>query len=400
MRSGVRLLAYGAFAALLAVPGLALVTVVAVGLVSSIAVVGVPLLIGALALVSALARFDRWVAVQLMTLPVEDPTQPDAARWWTRAALVQVTRDTAFVFARSAVGLGALALCVAAAIAAHAGVGAFAVDGFLAGGGQWRSTAGASSWWGPVLAVGAVIAAGAVLVAAGLLQCALVGLLGPTESARVTSARRARAAADERARLAADLHDAVGHSLTVTTLHAAAAARVVRTDPDFVIGALQLIEVSSRRALGEVDRALALLSGTAPADAPDARLLPDLLSAFGAAGMTVVDDVELPGDLPSTPSEVVYRIVQEAGTNALRHGVVGELSVTIAQLGDTVSVRVVSAGGTGTDEPTRLGRGGGRGLDGLRGRCVELGGSLDAGPSCGGASWVVSASLPIKADRT
>lgn len=387
-----RLLAYGAVGALLALPGLVLLVVTAAGLVLSVVVVGVPLLLGGLVLVSAMARFDRWLVTRLVGLTIDD-AEPGFAGRWNRAGLVRVTRDAAFVLARSAVGLGALALCVAAVTASIAGLGAFTVDGFLANG-QWRSTAGASSWWGPLVTLGALVAGAAVLVVAGLLQTTLAGLLGPTESLRLERARHHQVAADERSRIAADLHDAVGHSLTVTTLQAAAAARVVRTDPDFVAQALHQIETDSRRALAEVDRALALLSGSAATAPPDTRQLSGLLDALRTAGMSVTDEVVLPDALADDLSQAVYRIVQEAGTNALRHSSDGKLIVSVTSDQRALAVRIVSTGSSMDGRPT-LGPGGGRGLDGLRARCEALGGSLSAGPNNDGGSWVVTASLPV-----
>lgn len=182
------LLMYGAVGALLALPSLALLMVTAAGLVLSVAVVGLPLLLGGLVLISAMVLLDRWLLTRIIGLTIDDP-ETGPGRRWNRAGLVQVTRDATFVLARSAVGLGAFMLCVAAVTASIAGLGAFAVDGFLANG-QWRSTAGASSWWGPLVALGALVAAAAVLVVAGLLQTTLAGLLGPTESLRLERARR------------------------------------------------------------------------------------------------------------------------------------------------------------------------------------------------------------------
>ncbi len=388
-----RYLYYGAAGAVLALPSLALLALTAAGLVLSVVVVGAPLLIGGLVLLGAVARLDRWIARRLVGAAVEEPGSGAGGPPWRSAGLTRATREAAFVLARSAIGLGVLAWCAVAATACVAGIGAVTVDGFLAQG-QWRSTAGLGSWWGPLLAAAALATALAALAAGGLLQSALVGLLGPTESARVEEAERERAAAEQRARLAADLHDAVGHALTVTTLQAAAAARVVRTDPDFAVAALLRIETDSRRALDEVDRALALLAGGACAPAPDSRQLPELLAALRLAGLEVDEDIELPEILPAQLSEAVYRIVQEAGTNALRHGTEDDLRVSITSDRHTLALRIVNRG-IDTAARSTLGPAGGHGLEGLRARCTALGGSLTAGPSADGAGWTVAASLPL-----
>lgn len=394
-----RLLVYGTAGALLALPSFVLLLVTVAGLLLSVVVVGLPLLLGGLVLLGGLAQFDRWLVTRVVGLTIDDPEPGRVGRSWTRAGLVRLTRDVTFVVARSAVGLGAFALSAAAVVLAVAGLGAFTVDGFVANG-QWQSTAGASSWWGPLVAVGALAAGATVLIVAGLLQTTLAGLLGPTESLRLERARHEQGAADARAGIAADLHDAVGHSLTVTTIQAAAAARAVRSDPDFVAQALQQIETNSRRALGEVDRALAVLNGSAPTAAPDARQLPELLNALRTAGVNVTDEVALPEMLPEEVSQAVYRIVQEAGTNALRHSPDSKLVVSITSAQRAVDARITSTGNTGAREavPT-LGPGGGRGLDGLNARCQALGGSFSAGPSADGESWLVAASLPLRGDQ-
>lgn len=392
-----RFAVYGAACALLSLPSLVLLTLTAAGLVLSVVLVGLPLLLGGALVMVAVARLDRWLLRRLVHEEVEDPEAWPAGRPWRRPGPVRIARDAAFVLSRTAIGLAALLLVVASGVAAVAGLGASLVDGFVATS-RWTSTAGAASWWGPLLAVASLGVAAAVLTLAGFLQTMLATLLGPTESSRLERARHRQHVADERARLAADLHDAVGHALTVTALQAAAAATVVRTDPDFVEAALARIQEDSRRALAEVDRALALLTeqtpGGDPPEAPGATELPELLGALRSAGLAVADEIALPADLPVEVSQVVYRIVQEAGTNALRHGTGDRLAVSAVGRAGHVQVTAVSPVLPGDDRP-RVGPGGGRGLEGLRIRCERWGGSLVAGPSEGGQDWVVTAILPL-----
>ena len=392
MRAG-RFAAYGAVSALLALPSLVLLAVTAAGLVLSVVLVGVPLLLGGLLLIAAVARLDRWLVRRLTLVEVEEPEPWSPGQAWSRVGLVRVGRDTTFVLARTAVGIAALILVAAAAVVLVAGVGAVLVDGFVATG-HWQSTAGVSSWWGPLLAVAALGVTAAVLIVTGFLQTLLATLLGPTESRRLERARHRQTAVDERARLAADLHDAVGHSLTVTTLQASAAARVVRTDPGFVEDTLVRIGEESRRALAEVDRALALLTGGTPSAAPDAQQLPDLLAALRAAGLDVTGEITLPPNLPGELSQTLYRIVQEAGTNALRHSTGDSVAVSVSPTGHHLQVTATSPLRPAGDQSS-VGPGGGRGLDGLRARCERLDGSLTAGPSDDGQNWVVIATLPL-----
>jgi hypothetical protein len=151
-------------------------------------------------------------------------------------------------------------------------------------------------------------------------------VLGPTRTerlavqlARAQSAERALA---ERNRLARELHDSVGHALTVTTLQAGAAARVLDSDPAFVARALEAIAEAGRAALEDLDHVLGLLrdgggEGTRGPQ-PDLADLDVLVDRARSAGLTV--DVELYGPLAAVPraiSREAYRIVQEGLANAL-----------------------------------------------------------------------------------
>lgn len=250
---------------------------------------------------------------------------------------------------------------------------------------------GLAAAWAPLVGVAlpvgllhAVSGAGA-----GLARMA-PWLLGPSTAERLTAdlaaARAAERTLAHRNRLARELHDSVGHALTITTLQAGAAARVLDTDRAFVAAALEAIAEAGRTALEELDHVLGVLrDGGGDAAAPD---LGDLDALTAGTGVLV--DVRTTGDpatVPGLVSREAYRIVQEALTNALRHAGPVPVTVAVAVGAECVTVEIVNPVG---DAPP--GGGGGRGLTGMRERVTVLGGELSAGPDPDG--WRVLARLP------
>ncbi|WP_405092575.1 histidine kinase [Micromonospora sp. NBC_01392] len=219
-------------------------------------------------------------------------------------------------------------------------------------------------------------------------------LLGPAQAERIAALEARAVRLAERNRLARELHDSVGHALTVATLQAGAARELLDTDPEFTRQALRAIEETSRRAMDDLDQVLGLLRETdagrpAASTAPQPTLagLADLVAAARAAGLVVESRVDGPLDaLPAVVSREGYRIVQEGLTNAARHGR-GPVTLRVGVPPDGLAIELVNTVRAGTG-PT----GGGRGLDGMRERVLLLGGRLDAGPV--GNRWRVRATLP------
>jgi signal transduction histidine kinase len=222
--------------------------------------------------------------------------------------------------------------------------------------------------------------------------------IGPSSAERMAgelaAARAAAHVLGERNRLARELHDSVGHALTITTLQAGAAARMLDTDPAFVARALEAIAEAGRSALADLDHVLGLLRdpGTAAdrAPQPDLHDVDALVAGTRTAGVQVTAEVD--GSLSAVPAGVsreTYRIVQECLTNALRHAGPVPVMVRIAIGADALVVDVVNPLGTGGRTRT----GGGRGLDGLRERVSLLRGEVCAGPE--GDTWHVRATLPF-----
>lgn len=256
---------------------------------------------------------------------------------------------------------------------------------------------GAAAWWTVPLGAALLVLTLLALAGAGAGIARLAPrLLGPTPEERLAAAlaeseRRAVGLA-ERTRLARELHDSVGHALTVSTLQAGAAAQVLDTDPAFVRRALDAIAETGRTALDDLDHVLGLLrEDRAGARSPvrDLQALDALVGGARSAGVEV--ELQVRGDpagLPAAVSREAYRLVQEGLTNALRHAGPVPVSVllTVDEAGIALSV----------DNPlparSRPRPGGGRGLRGMVERAELLGGELTAGPD--GGVWRLAARLP------
>ncbi|GAA3430498.1 sensor histidine kinase [Kutzneria kofuensis] len=209
------------------------------------------------------------------------------------------------------------------------------------------------------------------------------------------------AVAEERSRIARELHDVVAHAVSVMVVQADGASYALQSDPQMAQMALTTISDTGRQALGELRRLLGLMrnetqSETERLPQPDTNALPQLAEQVRTAGLPVT--LTLRGDLNDLPAGVglsVYRIVQEALTNSLKHaGGSASADVFVTRADDKIEV-VVDDDGFGT--PRELsGMSGGNGLIGMRERAGVLGGSLEAGPRPGGG-WRVHAVLPVGA---
>ncbi|WP_051711241.1 sensor histidine kinase [Streptomyces sp. NRRL S-350] len=221
-------------------------------------------------------------------------------------------------------------------------------------------------------------------------------LLGPTPEERLAAAERRATVLDQRNRLARELHDSVGHALSAVGIQASAAARVLRTDPDFAAEALQAIEETARAAVSELDSVLGLLreeeSGAAGPAGPTLAGLDDLLRQLARTGVAV--DAELPPGLAGLPvavSREAYRIVQEGLTNVLRHAGPAPAGLRVGLAGDRLEIELTNPLGPG--RPSRPG--GGRGLRGIGERAAALHGGSTAGPSADGTTWRLAVWLPV-----
>jgi signal transduction histidine kinase len=204
-----------------------------------------------------------------------------------------------------------------------------------------------------------------------------------------------QATAAERARIARELHDIVAHHLSVIVLQAAGA----RASGKPAEATLEKIENSARQALSETRRLLGVVrdpageAGLAPQ--PGISELDALAASVRAAGLPV--NLVISGDhvaLPATVDVSVYRIVQEALTNVLKHAGQARADVTIGCAQDAVTIEVTD---DGTPESGHGAAAGGHGLAGMRERAAVFGGELAAGPRAGGG-YAVRARLPLSDD--
>jgi signal transduction histidine kinase len=203
-------------------------------------------------------------------------------------------------------------------------------------------------------------------------------------AAAAAEQRALRAVTDERLRIARELHDVTTHSMGLIAVKAAVANHVADTRPDEVRDALRVIEETSRSALAELRNALHVLRSESLSD------LPALVSRAATAGVRValtVPPVEVPGAL----QPVVYRIVQEALTNVMKHAAPCAAAVTVACT-DVVRVSVVNDGAPAASAASFVE---GHGLRGMRERVTQVGGALVAGPRAGGR-FAVTATLPLE----
>jgi signal transduction histidine kinase len=196
---------------------------------------------------------------------------------------------------------------------------------------------------------------------------------------REAERERLLAAAQERARIARDLHDSAGHAISVIAVRAGAARLRHRQDPDRSLAALEAIEELARHTAEEIDQLVGTLreggSTNGAVDVPPSLgSLDTLIAHQQAAGLEVtVDTAGVPRPLGAAVDQAAYRILQEALTNAARHGA-GSARIELA-FGD-MAVELTVTNPVPVDGPPRSG--GGHGLIGMRERATLLGGSLDA----------------------
>jgi len=209
----------------------------------------------------------------------------------------------------------------------------------------------------------------------------------------------------ERARIARELHDIVSHNVSLMIVQATAAREVLTTLPDDAAAALAAVEGAGRTTMTELRHLLGLLAPPADGDestldAPQPSLsrLSPLVDRIAFAGLPV--EVRIAGEprpLPSGVDVTAYRIVQEALTNALKHGAAGKAEVTVRYAERSLRVEVLTGGPsvlTG-DRPTPARTGAGRGLVGLKQRVAVYGGDLDARRRIGGG-YRVRARIPVE----
>jgi signal transduction histidine kinase len=352
----------------------------------------------ALALVFAvLAALDIWindlpgpaiakvVAATLTTLPLA---------WRTRAPVTT-----------AAVTIGGLSLAIALgmpqqdaslvavvspllavySVGAHASVRGTVVAAVL-GLGLLGAAIAVSEWPADQLALYALAIAVALLV--GRAVRAMGFEIDVLEARAAELERQAQAALEaERARIARELHDVIGHSISVMGLQAGAVRRRLTPGQEREREALLAVERTGRDAVGEMQRLLGILraNGSEPElDAiPTVQRAGDLVADLRRAGLDVELHVEGElDDLPPGRALAAFRILQEALTNVLKHAPGAHVKAELRRTGSQLEIEVVDSGGTRPAGPA----GGGHGLVGMRERVALYGGTLEAGPDGDGFS--------------
>jgi signal transduction histidine kinase len=216
------------------------------------------------------------------------------------------------------------------------------------------------------------------------------------QAEREREERARTAVTEERARIARELHDVVGHSVSVMTVQASAVRRLLRPEQEREREALLIVERTGREALAEMRRMVGVLrrpeEGPALAPQPSLEHVERLVEQAREAGLSVELRVEGdPQPLPAGVDLTAYRLVQEGLTNALKHARAERAQVVVCY-GDGDLEVTVSDNGRGAGS----GDGGGHGLVGMRERVAVFGGELEAGPRAEGG-YRLRAKLPVVA---
>jgi len=203
------------------------------------------------------------------------------------------------------------------------------------------------------------------------------------------------AVAEERRRIAREMHDVVAHSVSTMVIQAGGARRILGRDPARAVEAAALIERTGREALGEMRQLLGILHAgedlATLAPQPTLLELDTLAERSRAAGLPVELAVEGERrELPPGVDLAAYRVIQEALTNALKHGG-GSASVRVRYEGEDLRIEVTD---TGSGKAGAV-AGSGQGLRGMRERVRVYGGELHAGPRPDGG-FEVRAHLPLQ----
>jgi signal transduction histidine kinase len=196
----------------------------------------------------------------------------------------------------------------------------------------------------------------------------------------------------ERARIASELHDIVGHAISVMVIQAAAGQRLIDADPERAKEAFAAISESARQGKKDLARLIELLDGS-EAGGPDLSLVDEVVTRASRSGLHVTCRFEGDRDGVSEPvAHLAFRVVQESLTNALRYapGADVRIVISVVETGRRLAVRVENDRAAPRDATVA---GTGRGLIGLRERIQARGGQFHAGTTLSGG-WAVEARLP------
>ncbi|MGY2082829.1 sensor histidine kinase [Blastococcus sp. SYSU DS0539] len=222
-------------------------------------------------------------------------------------------------------------------------------------------------------------------------------VMAARERAREQELARASALAAERRRIAREMHDVVGHAVTLMLLHADAAQAGLGGREPATARALDVVLASGRTALEDLRRLLRVLRDDTGGEAGQPGSLAaveELLAAARSAGRPVALAVDgRPRPLPAAVEATAYRIVQESVTNAIRHAPGARIDVRLHYAEQALEVEVADDGGVVPAPRT----GAGFGLAGIEERVALFDGRVAAGPREDGRGWRTHAVLPVPA---
>ncbi len=380
-----------------------LVTGVSVGAGLIVVWVGVPILLGMMLAWRGIGTFERGLHRGLLGIDIPEPTTTflgEGSLWSRIKGLLEdsVTwRTLAWLFIRFPAGLFTFVVLVTLTSVAVTFMAApllipldvewftrWNIDvepGFFNIGG-WEP-GNSDIWWITTLGVILFIAEFHLINGLAWIH-GVVGkaLLGTSARQREVVLETRTTELEERTRLAHELHDSIGHAVTLMVVQAGAGRKVFESDPAFAKESLEIIENTGRTSLSELDRVLGILrsdgGGTIEPPALGLGDLDDLVARVREADFPV--SLTVNGSVQSLPRDLqtaAYRIVQEALTNVMRHAGT-PTTVSVRALGDALDIDIVNeAPETTPQPPSRVGRG----VIGMRERVAAYGGVSEIGPT-------------------
>lgn len=238
-------------------------------------------------------------------------------------------------------------------------------------------------------------------------------LLGRAQRMEVEEKRSSDlATAEQRVRIAQELHDIVAHSVSLMTVQITAARKVLDRKPEDANKALAAAEETGRKSLDELRRIVGVLRSadqsieaasfrpegaeerSTKSPIPGMADLESLIDEMRDAGLDVTSQlVGRQAPMSSGVQLAVYRVVQEALTNVLRHAPKAKANVGVMFRDDSVKVLVTD---DGAGEVATQRKGQGHGLIGMKERVGSVGGTVEAGPAPSGGGWFVRADIPLE----
>lgn len=367
--------------------------------------VGVPLLGLMLLLIRAAGRGERWMLENLLGASVESEVNGVVGEGsvWNRVrtlALDPLTyRTVVWLFLRFPLGVLSFVILVAMSTATVDGA-AEAIPGVDSTNlMDWEAIDGR---WGSILIgiAALLLFLPVVHLLAGVHRTLGAALLGTSARERLRALERKIREADATADVASELHDSLGHTISVMTMQAGAARLSLdrSTDQREAAAALAAVEHSGRAAMSELDRLLGLMAADdPPAGGAVASFegLTKLVDELTAAGLPVALTLDPSAEVPAPHQAAAYQVVRESLTNVMRHAPAATSVEVAIKVENEPAELLVSVTDNGRSDGTKVSTPPvpGRGIGAMQKRCELFGGSLEAALTNGG--FRVEARLPI-----